>query len=66
MKGILIDQFVTVRLGDDSEVREQLIHSQKYDEIKISEVTKPRAKEGEVVAQIAAAGVNFVDLLYVG
>jgi len=66
MKGILIDQFVTVRLDDESEVRQQLIRSQNYEEIKISEVTKPRAKEGEVVVQIAAAGVNFVDLLYVG
>ncbi|KAG9236455.1 quinone oxidoreductase [Amylocarpus encephaloides] len=35
-----------------------------YDEIKISNVPKPQPQDGEVLVQIAAAGVNFVDLLY--
>ncbi|CZR56041.1 related to quinone reductase [Phialocephala subalpina] len=37
---------------------------QKYDDIQISEVSQPRAREGEVLVKIEAAGVNFVDLLY--
>jgi len=36
-----------------------------YDDLAIRKVPKPRPKEGEVIVQIAAAGVNFVDLLYV-
>ncbi|KAF8852826.1 zeta-crystallin [Acephala macrosclerotiorum] len=35
-----------------------------YDDIKISEVPQPRARDGEVLVKIDAAGVNFVDLLY--
>ncbi|KAH8650520.1 zeta-crystallin [Tricladium varicosporioides] len=35
-----------------------------YDEIRISEVATPSLGKGEVLVQIAAAGVNFVDLLY--
>ncbi|KAN0091976.1 quinone oxidoreductase [Hyaloscypha variabilis] len=34
------------------------------DDIKVSEVPQPQAKNGEVNVQIVAAGVNFVDLLY--
>ncbi|KAH8752658.1 quinone oxidoreductase [Hyaloscypha sp. PMI_1271] len=34
------------------------------DEIKVSEVPNPQAREGEVIVQIVAAGVNFVDILY--
>ena len=32
----------------------------------MTEVSKPQRKEGEVLVRITAAGVNFVDLLYVG
>jgi len=39
--------------------------SQDLDDIKVSEVPQPQAKNGEVNIQIVAAGVNFVDLLYV-
>ncbi|RDW73294.1 hypothetical protein BP6252_07201 [Coleophoma cylindrospora] len=35
-----------------------------YDEIKVSDVPRPQPKEDEVLVRIAAAGVNFVDLLY--
>jgi len=35
-----------------------------YDEIQVSEVANPQLKDGEVIVQIAAAGLNFVDLLY--
>jgi hypothetical protein len=35
------------------------------DDIKVSEVPKPQASNNEVIVQIAAAGVNFVDQLYV-
>jgi NADPH:quinone reductase-like Zn-dependent oxidoreductase len=38
---------------------------QDLDEINVSEVATPQADEGEVIVQIAAAGVNFVDILYV-
>jgi len=36
-----------------------------YDDLAIRKIPKPRPKEGEVIVQIVAAGVNFVDLLYV-
>ncbi|KAG0645456.1 NADPH:quinone reductase [Hyphodiscus hymeniophilus] len=35
-----------------------------YDEIEVSEIPKPQTKDGDVLVQVAAAGVNFVDLLY--
>ncbi|KAH8594736.1 zeta-crystallin [Bisporella sp. PMI_857] len=35
-----------------------------YSEIEVSEVPDPSPKNGEVKVQIAAAGVNYVDLLY--
>jgi NADPH:quinone reductase-like Zn-dependent oxidoreductase len=38
---------------------------QHLHEIKVSEISKPQAKDGEAIVQIAAADVNFVDLLYV-
>ncbi|KAG4427847.1 hypothetical protein IFR05_016672, partial [Cadophora sp. M221] len=37
---------------------------EKIDDIEISEVPNPEPKDGEVLVQIEAAGVNFVDLLY--
>jgi len=43
-----------------------LIDIQKdYDELQVTEVPKPRVKEGEVLVKVEAAGVNFADLLYV-
>jgi hypothetical protein len=42
-----------------------LLHLQDLDDIKVTEVPQPHAKDGEVIVQIAAAGVNFVDILYV-
>ncbi|KAG9243647.1 zeta-crystallin [Calycina marina] len=37
---------------------------ENYNDIKVTEVTRPNPKNGEILIQIAAAGVNFVDLLY--
>ncbi|KAL5327682.1 hypothetical protein ACEPPN_005384 [Leptodophora sp. 'Broadleaf-Isolate-01'] len=36
----------------------------KIEDIRISEIPVPEPKDGEVLVQIEAAGVNFVDLLY--
>lgn len=38
---------------------------QNYDEICVSEVPEPIQKDGEVLVRVEAAGLNFVDLLYV-
>jgi len=37
---------------------------EKVEDVRISEVPNPEVKDGEVLVQIEAAGVNFVDLLY--
>ncbi|KAK0113610.1 hypothetical protein ONS95_013855 [Cadophora gregata] len=37
---------------------------ERVDDVKISEVPNPEAKDEEVLVKIEAAGVNFVDLLY--
>ena len=43
-----------------------LTATQVYDDIKISEeALEPQQKDGEVIVTVRAAGVNFVDLLYV-
>lgn len=39
--------------------------SQNYDEIRVSEVPNPIQRDGEVLVRVKAAGLNFVDLLYV-
>jgi hypothetical protein len=52
-------------LSSNSENGQLADLSQDYDEIRVSEVPKPQPKEGEVVVRVTAAGVNFVDLLYV-
>ena len=66
MRAILIDRFVNVSLPRVLLMNDQLNAAQDYDEIKISEVVpKPQAKDGEVIVKVHAAGVNFVDLLYV-
>jgi hypothetical protein len=69
MKAIRINKFVKVSpkldLSSNSENGQLADFSQDYDEIRVSEVTKPQPKEGEVVVRVIAAGVNFVDLLYV-
>jgi NADPH:quinone reductase-like Zn-dependent oxidoreductase len=38
---------------------------QSYNEIKVSKVAIPQRRNDEVIVTILAAGVNFVDLLYV-
>ncbi|KAH8816496.1 quinone oxidoreductase [Xylogone sp. PMI_703] len=38
---------------------------ENYDAITVSEVEPPQPSNGKVVVKVAAAGVNFVDLLYV-
>lgn len=66
MKAIRIEKFVKVSLHKNYSVNLQQIDSKKeYHEIEISEVDKPQVKDREVLVQVAAAGVNFVDLLYV-
>ncbi|PVH88147.1 zeta-crystallin [Cadophora sp. DSE1049] len=37
---------------------------ERIEDVRISEVPSPEVKDGEVLVQIEAAGVNFVDLLY--
>ncbi|KAI1259234.1 zeta-crystallin [Xylariaceae sp. FL1019] len=37
---------------------------QSFDELHVSEVPKPAATDGELLIQVKAAGVNFVDTLY--
>ena len=66
MKPILIDKFVKVSLEEIVKASSLTNYMQRFDEIKVSEVPKPQPKEGEVLVKIAAAGVNFVDLFYVG
>lgn len=65
MKAIVIDKFVKVSTLKFSLKVQFIDQFQDYDEIKVSEVPQPRPREGEVLVKIAAAGVNFVDLLYV-
>lgn len=64
MKAIYIDKFVGVSGTLKGKIN-LLILPQNYDEINVSEIPKPQPKDGEVLVQISAAGVNFVDLLYV-
>ena len=40
--------------------------TKEYHELEVSEVPKPQVKDEEILVRVAAAGVNFVDLLYVG
>ena len=65
MKAILIDQFVDVSPSPADQDVKLTIVSQKIEDVKISEVPNPEVKDGEVLVRIEAAGVNFVDLLYV-
>jgi hypothetical protein len=67
MKAIYIKSFVEVgHLKFKKLTLNQLLTwSQNYDEIKVSEVARPQPKDGDVLVQIAASDVNFVDLLYV-
>jgi hypothetical protein len=64
MKAVLIDKFVQVRpispvvIGDAD-------CSQVYDQLAVADVADPVRKEDELLINIEAAGVNFVDLLYV-
>ncbi|ORY66980.1 quinone oxidoreductase [Pseudomassariella vexata] len=37
---------------------------ENYGELRVSEVAKPKAKDDEILIQVKAAGVNFVDTLY--
>lgn len=40
-------------------------YRQDLDEIKVSEVDRPLPNSDEYLIQVKAAGVNFVDILYV-
>jgi hypothetical protein len=62
MKAIRIDKFVKVSPICAFFKNCQLIWIQHLYEIKASEVPKPEAKSGKVIARIAAASVNFVDI----
>ncbi|KAI0158332.1 zeta-crystallin [Xylariaceae sp. FL1272] len=37
---------------------------ERYDELRVSEVPRPTAKDSELLIEVKAAGVNFVDTLY--
>lgn len=70
MKSVVIDKFVTVGLHYCSlpSIRGRcnlLKQSQNYDEVHVSEVAAPTPKDDEILVQVKAAGVNFVDTLYV-
>jgi hypothetical protein len=64
MKTIVINDFVKV--GHFFFLKYlNAYNTQNYNEIKVSEAPQPQPKNGEVLVKVAAAGVNFVDLLYV-
>jgi len=65
MKAIYIDKFVEVIISRVILWNILLKYSQNYDQIQVVEVSKPILKDGEVLVKVAAAGVNYVDLLYV-
>ena len=64
MKAVLIGEFIRVSQLAVPWKNVTYIY-QDLDDIKISKVPQPQAKDGEVLVQIVAAGVNFVDILYV-
>lgn len=66
MKAICIDKFVEVNAIWNTTLFKINANLQNYNEVKVTEVSKPQRRDGEVLVQIVAAGVNFVDLLYVG
>jgi hypothetical protein len=37
----------------------------RYDDLRVSDVIDPERKDDEVLVNVGAAGLNFVDLLYV-
>lgn len=59
---IFISAFVRVSLGTP---RPDSHYLQSYDDVRVSEVPTPVPKDDEVLIQVKAAGVNFVDTLYV-
>lgn len=63
MKAVIIDRFIKVR--DTRRKAPQTDLNQSYDEIRVSEVPEPIQSNGEVLVRVEAAGLNFVDLLYV-
>lgn len=38
---------------------------QSYDELRVTDIAAPVPKDREVLVDVKAAGLNFVDLLYV-
>lgn len=64
MKAVIIDQFVKVSVETQKKLTETDLN-QNYDEIRVSEVSEPTQKDNEVLVRVEAAGLNFVDLLYV-
>jgi len=64
MKAVIIDQFVKVCTRTRRKPTETDL-DQDYDDIRVSNIPEPIQKDGEVLVRVEAAGLNFVDLLYV-
>jgi NADPH:quinone reductase-like Zn-dependent oxidoreductase len=65
MKAIRINQFVKVSLHEIVQCNSAVDLTKEYHDIEVSEVPKPQVKDEEILVRVAAAGVNFVDSLYV-
>lgn len=63
MKAIRINEFVKV--SPFTPIQVHWLTRKNYDSIQISSTPQPIPRDGEVLIKIAAAGVNYVDLLYV-
>jgi len=63
MKAIVINDFVKVS-GSPTMLTDQTDRVQDFDEITVAEVERPVPKSNEVLVQVKAAGVNYVDTLY--
>jgi len=69
MKAVVINRFVEVSTAvvatyPASRYLTQT-SMQSYNEINVSRVPTPRPRKDEILVQVKAAGVNFVDTLYV-
>lgn len=38
---------------------------ESLDRLHVSNISRPRAKDDEILVKVVAAGINFVDILYV-